>query len=600
MEELILDIDSFCKEHSHPYTQYCNKCASAFCDLCPVHNDQHIVVPLLSVITPEVLGKLLEDTLKRLEEIDHALIIIPQIVDKLQNFENVIPWDMKKDSTTLKEEEKKISEQIKELATVTAEYDCLKLKLEDCLQEIKKVKVVVDTRYNGDSLKAYKVIKELKGLPEIIEELAVKTENLARKIKAICNVHVSEEIWQMKTFRKLDDYINNLQQIVPLIEKETKDKLIEFTYRLPKLAYEVAVCKELKAKAQKTNKAKKELAARKIKEIEDKLNKLKGECDTLMLSVNTKEENAKRAEDKNKELEEANNNLAILEIIFKKSHKEIEVIPNKLEEASKQLNDITKKRRQMLRKVTKYTEEAKECKDWIVRIINNKKKNIKNSTTHLTAFRTIEALSQFSTNEKKALVCQINNKKHTIQREFNTLLKTLEEKKSLLQRINDYFKRIHEDKDAFQVCIDNMHLEDIVFTLNDIENSKQDIEESKEVSKAKLIGIVNKLMKIHADIELEIKKQEKILKEEGDFPNELETELSDLVDMTIFKLSTYTEYLIKEFAKEENPYLACIDGKPAKVLLKCGHWICYKCYFTQNTCTACGGREREIGNFRYE
>eukprot|EP00826_Nyctotherus_ovalis_P032764 TRINITY_DN26385_c0_g1_i2.p1 TRINITY_DN26385_c0_g1~~TRINITY_DN26385_c0_g1_i2.p1 ORF type:complete len:191 (-),score=18.96 TRINITY_DN26385_c0_g1_i2:48-542(-) len=147
--ETSLDSESFCSEHRHPYTQYCKVCEKAFCNECPLHSEEHPVISLLAVITPEALSVPLEDTIKVLEEIDFALAIIPRIVDSLQSLGKLKEKSSieLRNFTTVKEEEKRASNKLKALAIVTGEYDCLKLKLEKCLEEISKVKVSVDVKY---------------------------------------------------------------------------------------------------------------------------------------------------------------------------------------------------------------------------------------------------------------------------------------------------------------------------------------------------------------------------------------------------------------------------------------------------------------------
>ena len=167
-------------------------------------------------------------------------------------------------------------------------------------------------------------------------------------------------------------------------------------------------------------------------------------------------------------------------------------IPKKLIKADKELRVIRKKRKVALDNVTKCYEKTKDYKKWALKIISTKKADIEEEVKFLMMYKSVEVLSLLSECEKKAIYNQINRRILQFQKEYNNLKKFLIDKRMEIGHINDYFLNIKKDRDEFQSYIEQLQLDEIVISLNDIELSKRNIENSIKTNMNDLITIRNK------------------------------------------------------------------------------------------------------------
>eukprot|EP00826_Nyctotherus_ovalis_P033875 TRINITY_DN2765_c0_g1_i13.p1 TRINITY_DN2765_c0_g1~~TRINITY_DN2765_c0_g1_i13.p1 ORF type:complete len:621 (+),score=214.36 TRINITY_DN2765_c0_g1_i13:31-1863(+) len=605
------EAESFCPDHDLQFSKYCTSCERPFCAKCPPHNDSHMVLPLLCVITPEAFLLNLKDIHKILDNIDAALYIIPQVVDDLldsmrPNKETPLD-DAKKDYTSLKEFESKVNEQIKDLAVVTGAYDALKMRVERLLKRGESVKPAVEANYYNELLEAYKVIMELKGFPKEVEEARKELERLEKRMEEVSSIYVQEKIWQRQTFKHLTDYVENLKRTIELVGKETLVKMEEYHIKNARIKKEMNMYKEASEKPVKMSEGKRLKTNRRIREIEEEMNKLSKEKEDLLAFIAAPEEEDKELKVKTKELDEARDSLAILKNIYDKSYTEINTIPAKLMEAKEELNNIMRKRRSELDEATKCINQVKSNKAWMQKTIAAKKQEIISEIEQHLHFKKLDVIEKVSTTEKKLLLRNVKSRLEQLARDRQHFTQSLRSRQSEINKIKNYYSDIKRDKLSFQISIDRLQLEDIVMTLNDIEKSKKDVEESSRINRLELVAIMNDLITVENEIERKIEQKEVDLKKSAAMPKELENEVYELMDKCEAVLKPLEEFLERDINnRKATSHPLCADGKPGKVELKCGHYLCYQCFFKKRDkakseddvlipCLACGGLKQEAG-----
>jgi exonuclease VII small subunit len=395
----------------------------------------------------------------------------------------------------------------------------------------------------------------------------------------------------------------NIAELAPKLAKLTANKIDEYSMKIPEIGMEVLKYEGLCKVSDKLNKSIKVLGEKRIKETDIAVDKLEREILKLECSVNTPEENMRKAKKKEEELEEAEEQLAILENIYKKSNTEINPIPLKLREANNKLSDIMRKRMSVLEKATRYLERAKSNKEWIIKVLTLHKEEIESELKSLMIYKGLDVISLLSTSEKRIVFNQVIKRYDQIKKQHNKLILQVLNKKAEINRIGEYFRTVEKDSDEFQSSVDDMQLGMIALTLNEIEKSKKDIEESKKIHRSQLMNIINTLMSVEANIEQSITQRVEDYKDCKNIPSELENNFKEVMERAMSNLMEVKGYLEKEFKKDGELYSMCEDGKPGKVQLSCGHWMCYKCFFKVRSkeklivCDACGGAKQEIGLF---
>jgi len=601
------EIESYCPDHNLQFSKYCTSCEQPYCANCPAHDEEHMVLPLPSVITPKAFSQQLKDVQKIFDNVEAALHIIPQVVDDLLNSmrsgrDNPLDED-KKDFTTLKKFENKINNQVKDLALVTGAYDTLKLRVEKLIKRGENLKPIIDADYHNNLFEAYRAVIELKGYPQEIEEAKKEMESLEKKMEEISSIYVKEEIEQRQTFKKFNEYIENLRKTIELVGKETLIKIDEYHTKISRIRKEMTRYKEASENPIKINEGKRLRTNRRIREIEGEMEALVKEREELLAFLGEPEEEDKELKAKTKELDEARESLAVLEMIYEKSHSEINTIPTKLLQAKEELDEIMRRRRSELDEVSKCINQVRNNRAWMQKTIAAKKEKITSEIKYQEYYKKHDVLRQINMTEKKLLLRNVKERLEQLTRDKEYLMKSLKNRKEEITKMKNYYIDIKRDKVPFQVSIDRLELEKMVMTLNDIEKSKKDIEESSKVNRSDLVSIINDLIIIKNEIELSIEQKETDLRESAEMPKELEDEVYSLMDKCESNLKPLKEFLEENIASEESvPYPLCADGRPGKVELKCGHHLCYQCFFKQREdnmsieCLSCGGIRQEIGN----
>jgi len=607
------DQKCFCINHKKGYTQYCDICEEAFCDDCEGHDKGHPLVPLLSALRPEKFAEYLKDTEKTITMIDWGLHLLPDVVESLmdpskaEKEKDVLNplAGMKEDYTTKAKSEEHKNELLQALAVIIGKYENIKILTGQCLEKLTKVKDSVNSRYDGKISEAYEVLTIIKGVPQTLNSCMTELAELEGKVETITSVNIFDEVWLINTFKKLNEYITSMSELVPKLAKLTEDKIEEYTTKIPEIGMGVLKYEGLCKVSDKLNKSIRVLGEKRIKEIDVAIDKLEQEILKLEYSVNTPEENAKKAKKKEDELEAAEEKLAILKNICAKSNTEIKPIPMKLREANKKLSDIMRKRIGVLEKATRYFERAKANKEWIVKMLTTHKEEIENELESLIIYKSLDVVLALSTTEKRITLTQVTKRIDQIKRQHEKLNLQLLNKKAEINRIGEHLKTAKNDSNEFQISINDMQVGMIALTLNDIEKSKKDVKESKKVQRSQLMNIINTLISVEDNIEQSIAQIVEDFKDCKKMPRELENDLKQLVERAMSSLLKVKSSLEKEFKGKGAFYLMCEDGKPGKVQLVCGHLMCYKCFFNRKSkgderliaCNSCGGVKQEIGFF---
>lgn len=609
------DKKCFCHTHKSPYTQYCDVCEQPFCNNCPPHDKEHPLLPLQSVLGPETLAQYFRDAHRTVTLIDWGLVFLSQmagsLIDPRKEEDLADPLaELREDSTTKARGEEQKDKKLQTLAVVTGRYEAIKMRVKECLDTLDKIKDSVNSKYGGRAEEAYEVLMQLKGVPQALTECVTEVNELEGKVEDITSVNILDEVWLLNTFQKLDDYIKDLGEVVPSLEALTERKIREYKDKIPDMTIEVMRCEGLAEASDKINRSLKVLGEKRTKEIDAQIHKIEREIAQLEYSANSPEENAKRAKKKEQELEEANDNLAALQNIYDKLKTEIKQIPGQLREANEQLGNIMKKRMTTLENATTYFERAKLDKDWIVKMLAAQKAEVERELKSLLIYKGVEVIKMLGMNEKKIMLGEAVKKLDQIESQHKKLSLQILNKKAEINRIGEHFRTVKKDSSEFQDTINNMHFEVITQTLSEIEKSKNDIEESKQVQCSQLMNIINTLMAVESDIEKSIAQMVADFEDCKSIPLELEENLKSLTQQVKTILTQLKAHLERELSAQRDNYTACRDGKLGRAKLVCGHWMCYTCFFKERRddgdeektvcCVECGGAKEEIGKFGWK
>jgi len=584
-----------CTQHNLQYTLYCIKCEQAFCNNCPLHD--HTTLSLLCTLTPELLAQHLKDVNKILSTVDFVLGIIPQVVDglmegKRENKEKdaCSPFEMlHKDTTRLKELENQANDKAKSLAIITADCDILKGTLDKWMKIIEECKTSVEKGFNTDLREAYEVISQFKGFEKSIKKCSIKVKALIKQIEEVSSVHVKEEIRQRQTFKKLTDYIMNLETTLPFINKEILVKIKLNSSKILSLREDILKLQETRDKNAKQIMGKKEKARKRLAEIELALKQLEEERTKLKATTSTQEELKIIIENKQQELDQVEDNLAILRTIYDKRN--INPIPDILQAIKEELDKIMRKRRKKLNELNKYSNVVSECMENVKGVIEERRRELEKELIYR------KLLHSASMSEKKFILEEAHKKYNELNKlEVDFADSLLKEK----EKIWNVIKSIDIDQEAkkeFQDVIDKIDLGEVVNVLNDIEKSKGDIEESSNIKRTELMTIINNLISVQNSIEEFISIKEAELKKAEEFSTQ-----EDIVYKLISHRRSELNSIISDLNKDNYPNL-CFDGRLGKLQLECGHYICLNCYFNKNLerkrtpCLGCGGLIHKISNF---
>ena len=125
--------------------------------------------------------------------------------------------------------------------------------------------------------------------------------------------------------------------------------------------------------------------------------------------------------------------------------------------------------------------------------------------------------------------------------------------------------------------------------------------ESTNIKRTEFMTIINNLISSENIIENEINEKENEFKNLSIIPPEQENEVYRLINRNKLQLESFKERLGMQITVRSS----CIDGRPGKIKLECGHYICSICFFkvretaSKNQtkgipCLGCGGIEQNI------
>ena len=604
-------VNAMCMEHNEPYSLYCHTCELVFCNDCPPH--EHTITSLLLALCPEGLNQYIKEINNIQDTIDITLLVIRQIVDSLltsSGKDSIKPLENEKtDFTSLRKTMENNADKIKALAVTTSEYDKIKIELESWIKKLQSSRASVESKFHEDNHEAYRVIISLKGLKKSIDDVNKGIESLEQKTQEISSVRVKNEIWQRKTFKKLSDYIENLRTTIPALGMETLMKIKGYFSSIAKLC---DIIEKLKSKNKKDAKAieeKKVRSKKRLLEISEQLEKLRSEKEELLSVVESPEQCKELADERAKQLDEAEDNLAILKTIYCKYKEDISLIPDQLLTSREELNKIMKKRRMDLYTINDCVGRIKMHKDKIEKTLKEKKEELEKDKNRLLIYKKLNAISLVSTDEKKLLLEESNKRLSSLDKEQIVLADILRYEKNKMEKAKKCIRQLREEKDLFQSTIDDMDLGKVVITLNDIEKSKNDIEKSNELNRTELVKIINYLIKVQTSVEEDIVKKQEEADTLAEIDLDKQNEVYSLMDSCKSDLELLKNFLSKLFLKGPDTLKTmCIDGRPGKVNLECGHYLCSKCFFTYRElvckgeneeipCISCGGIKRKIGNY---
>ena len=604
--------ESFCLEHGLPFTKCCMKCELLFCNKCPPHLI-HTTLSLLYAVTPEYITNLIEEANKIIYSIDAALHIIAKVSDDLMltfdsNKEELSPLDEDKgDFTARKELEYRVNDQIKELAVITSAYEALKLKLHKHIEHLKQMLPLVESMFHKETSEALKTIMELRGLPRFLKDSHQEVGELNKRMESVSSSLVKQEIWQRQTFQEFEDYINNLEKTIPHVEQEALVTIEKYSVLIPRLKKEIQQHKKASEKPMKMNEGKRLRTNLRIRELEAELKSFKKEKEGILGHINGPIYEQKMFKAKTKELQEAKDSLEVLKAIHERADKDIIDIPYKLLKAKEELNIIMRRRKQEQKYAIKCIDKAKQSRDWLKKTISEKKDKMKIALKQQKCYTNFDALTKICITEKRVLLENVKKRLEHLKEDRENFSVSLEDTQEQIRKITEYCNQLERNNILFQSSIDKLQLEQMVPTLNDIEKAKKDIKEIGKVNRTELVQIMNNLISTKNDIETIITQKQEELKKLIDIPIEPGEEVYELMDKYKISLESLKEFLEKEINKDRTLEPICADGRPGKVKLKCGHNLCYKCFFQQkaksetnnNTvivCLDCGGLLQEIGN----
>lgn len=543
--------DCECFEHKRVFNIYCEQCNEAFCDMCPCHDESHLMIPLLYALSAEKLNKVVDCSSDVLAAVDCAVQKTSQriagLVDGYAAERSLALAEHQKAVAALNKEyeervsrmEEEMRSRVRDLEECLDEYRLVKRKLEYKRNKISDITALAKTRFNGSFSKAFESIKEFRSLniKEALDSAEKAIDQLNGRVKNV-NVHCKSGVGERDELRSVE---------------EVKEGYGEEAEGMNQIGGSGNIISDLRLAMQQND----------------------------MGNLGAREQHRDNA-------------------MQAGSFDEQMVI------AENSLNELKEENAARMRKIVQYINLTKAQESLIDEVREKVKKDLTGRTHKMLVHKEAKIVSDAEIAEKSLVLQEIDKCAAEIHGTAEEIKGRVVEYKKEVGEAQGLMDGIKKEAANFQTGrLMTM------FNFTALEDRLKELEGELEAKKAKLTMMQFEVTRTETDFENELTKKEVELDAVVKSIGELEEEIHGMLESSEVQLlvvKTALEKKLRGKAVIDSTCKACQDGKLGRVKLCCGHCMCVPCTAKQRIggletgeskviCGLCNGKKQDISTF---